>query len=324
MSYWCIVGRIKSNHLNNRMNRILPVIIVIIAIMLAVWFVIVRSSVPTIPLPGNLISSVSYTCDESKTIEASYYDGATGAGEVESSGGGTVVIILSDGRSITLARTVSADGTRYSNTDESFIFWSKGEGAFVSENNQQTYANCVDSSKGSSVISMRYVNPVRGFALQVPHVATSSAEQYPDAFGLDESYQYDALGPAKTITGVKFTVPIKVAVGTNLGSDSYLSVEQIPNVTSCSAVSFMQSGVKAQIVNDRDIVYSVASTSGAAAGNRYEETVYAIASSSPCTAVRYFVHYGVFENYATGSVRQFDKDTLLDTFDAVRRTVVLQ
>jgi hypothetical protein len=67
----------------------------------------------------------------------------------------------------------------------------------------------------------------------------------------------------------------------------------------------------------------VASTTGAAAGNRYEETVYAIPGTNPCVAVRYFVHYGVIENYPPGTVRQFDKQALLDQFDRIRRTLVV-
>ncbi|MDE2078863.1 MAG: MliC family protein [Patescibacteria group bacterium] len=57
--------------------------------------------------------------------------------------GGSVAITLSDGRAMTLPQTISADGARYANADESFIFWSKGNGAFVMEGNATTYANCV-------------------------------------------------------------------------------------------------------------------------------------------------------------------------------------
>lgn len=47
---------------------------------------------------------------------------------------------------MTLAQTISADGVRYANADESFVFWTKGNGAFVMEGNDQTYANCVEAS----------------------------------------------------------------------------------------------------------------------------------------------------------------------------------
>ncbi|MDB5238124.1 MAG: Protein of unknown function periplasmic [Candidatus Kaiserbacteria bacterium] len=308
------------------MNRILPIIVVIIAIMLAVWFVIVHSQTPGAMTQGNLIASVNYSCDANKTINASFYDGTSTPGTATTAPipGGSVALTLSDGRSTTLPQTISADGARYANADESFIFWEKGDGAFVMENNQQTYANCIDSSKAQSAVSQTYTNSSRGFTLQIQNVSSANAAQYPAAYSVDESYQYQALGPNKTIDGVKFTIPGNVATGTNLGSDSYVSVEQIPGLSSCSATSFVMSGTKARTVADSGVTYSVASTSDAGAGNRYDETVYAIASSSPCTAMRYFIHYGAFENYPAGSIRQFNESALMASFDAIRRTLILQ
>src|ERR1035437_7975071 len=51
---------------------------------------------------------------------------------------------------------------------------------------------------------------------------------YPIGFTVNENYVYQELGPGKDINGVKFTIPASLASGTNLGSDSYLSVEEIP------------------------------------------------------------------------------------------------
>lgn len=61
---------------------------------------------------------------------------------------GSVKIILSDGRTFNLPQTISADGGRYANSDESFVFWSKGDGAMVLENNiEKNYMGCVVSVK---------------------------------------------------------------------------------------------------------------------------------------------------------------------------------
>lgn len=54
-----------------------------------------------------------------------------------------VNLILSDGRSLTLPRAISASGARYANSDESFVFWNKGNGAFIDENGIITYQDCV-------------------------------------------------------------------------------------------------------------------------------------------------------------------------------------
>jgi len=48
-----------------------------------------------------------------------------------------------------------------------------------------------------------------------------------------------------------------------------------------------------------------------AAGNRYEEQVWALKDSSPCFAVRYFIHSTVVENYPEGTVIEFDKPASL-------------
>src|SRR4051812_1771736 len=96
---------------------------------------------------GTLVATVPYSCNAGKTITASYYDGATTTevtpGQVPNPTG-SVSLVLSDGRNMTLSQSVSADGTRYTNKDESFVFWSKGNGALVLENNQEkSYIGCI-------------------------------------------------------------------------------------------------------------------------------------------------------------------------------------
>ncbi len=55
-----------------------------------------------------------------------------------------VRLALSDGRSMTLPQVIAASGARYANQDESFVFWNKGNGAFVQEGGDMvTYADCL-------------------------------------------------------------------------------------------------------------------------------------------------------------------------------------
>lgn len=92
------------------------------------------------------IADVTYVCDGGKTMHVLYYQGTTtppASPGMPPTPGGSVTVTLSDGRTMTLPQTISADGARYANADESFIFWSKGDGAFVMEGNATTYANCV-------------------------------------------------------------------------------------------------------------------------------------------------------------------------------------
>jgi membrane-bound inhibitor of C-type lysozyme len=94
------------------------------------------------------INTVSYSCDAGKKITAAFYQGESKPAislDQPPIPGGSVALKLSDGRSMTLPQTISADGERYANKDESFVFWGKGNGAFITENNlnNTTYNNCV-------------------------------------------------------------------------------------------------------------------------------------------------------------------------------------
>lgn len=162
-----------------------------------------------------------------------------------------------------------------------------------------------------------YSNGAMGFSIR-----------YLSGYTSKNNYQYLEFGPGKEINGVSFTIPSSLAEGTNLGSDSYISVEEIPRIQECAANLFLESGAAGKLpittINDGGVTYSFASSTGAGAGNRYEETIYAIPGTNPCIAVRYFIHYSVFENYPPGTIKMFDKQALIAQFDAIRRTLVIQ
>jgi hypothetical protein len=142
---------------------------------------------------------------------------------------------------------------------------------------------------------------------------------YPRGFSVREPYLYQELGPGKDIPGVAFGIPQKMAEGTNLSEDSYISIEWKPGTT-CSMTAFLDNPATSTRISDAGFTWEVASTTGAAAGNRYEETVFL----KGCTAVRYFIHFGVIENYPEGSVREFDRAALIASFDGIRRSFVLR
>jgi hypothetical protein len=94
------------------------------------------------------VNVVSYSCAGNKTISAAFYQGATKPAPSPDQPpipGGSVALQFSDGRSLFLPQTISADGGRYANADESIVFWSKGDTAFVTEGdpNNETYKDCI-------------------------------------------------------------------------------------------------------------------------------------------------------------------------------------
>ena len=104
-----------------------------------------NSTSPTAPT-----NTVSYSCNGGASITAAYYEGekqpAPAPGEPPTPSG-SVALALSDGRAMTLLRTLSADGLRYANADESFVFWSKGDSVLVLENGKEkSYIGCVVNS----------------------------------------------------------------------------------------------------------------------------------------------------------------------------------
>jgi membrane-bound inhibitor of C-type lysozyme len=66
-----------------------------------------------------------------KSIEATFY-------------ANSVDLKLSDGRSLKVPQAMSASGARYANKDETFVFWNKGDTAFVTEgkDGKETYSGC--------------------------------------------------------------------------------------------------------------------------------------------------------------------------------------
>jgi membrane-bound inhibitor of C-type lysozyme len=299
------------------MRTAIKIIAILLIIIIAAVFVLWKIHKPS-PASNQPIATVLYSCNGNKTITASYYQGAVAPAPAPGqppTPTGSVSLTLSDGRTMTLAQTISADGIRYANADESFVFWSKGNGVLVQENGQEkSYMGCIAVAPNpDGGLPQIYSDSANGFSIRLPA-----------GYTVDESYQYQELGPGKSISGVKFTISTSTAAGTNLAPDSYVSVEEIPNVQNCAAALFLDpQQVATSTLTDDGTTYSVASSTGAGAGNRYEETVYALPGTNPCVAIRYFIHYGVIDNYPAGMVQEFNQSELLATFDAIRRTLTI-
>jgi hypothetical protein len=274
---------------------------------------------------GQLVAQAHYQCDGGKTIDAGFYSGGTPPAPVPGqppTPTGSVQLVLSDNRSMTLRQTISADGTRYSNGDpqkqqgqsgaETFVFWSKGNGALVLENNEQkSFTGCIQVANDPGGLPQVYESGQNGFSVR-----------YPAGYKIDDQYVYQEMGPGKDIRGVKFTIDPAIASGTNLSTDSYVSVEQIASTSLCTAGKFLENTTAGNL-SEGTSQYSYASSTGAAAGNRYEEQVFALPGTNPCIAVRYLLHYGVIQNYPPGMVTEFNHDALTAQFDAIRHTLTV-
>jgi membrane-bound inhibitor of C-type lysozyme len=84
---------------------------------------------------GKPINSVKFVCADNKTINASFYKNF-------------VHLEFGWQKTLYLPQTISADGARYANDDESIVFWNKGNTAFITEGNLDniTYKDCVTAA----------------------------------------------------------------------------------------------------------------------------------------------------------------------------------
>ncbi len=173
--------------------------------------------------------------------------------------------------------------------------------------------------------NQEYVNSAYHFSISLPQT-TSSIKFNDTTYIIDEGFKH-AVSPEKTISGVRFTIPTSFAQGTNLSKDSYISFEEVPFDQHCDARLFADS-VPAQqdlkTIIDNETTYSVFSSTDAAAGNRYEQTIYAFSQHNRCVAIRYFIHSTVYENYDPTTIKKFNREQLLNQFDQIRRTLELR
>jgi len=299
-------------------NLIFIFLLIIIVAGVGIWYAgnnwknLFPPPSPYLPSP---VAQVNYICNENKTISAAFYKGEPkpvepGEPPIPT---GNIKIILSDGRNFNLPQTISADGSRYANSDESFVFWSKGNGVLVLEDNvEKSYIGCVVIAEDPGGLPKIYLDGTVGFSIR-----------YPADYLINTSYKYQDFGLGKDISGVKFTIPASLAAGTNLSNfDTGVSIEIIPAVQDCNAKIFLaDNNVNIQNVTDNNVEYSFASRNGAAAGNFYEEEIWAIPGTNPCIAVRYFIHSGNIGNYPAGTVLEFDRTNLINQFEKIRRSL---
>jgi membrane-bound inhibitor of C-type lysozyme len=283
------------------MTRYTIWILIILLIIGSLWYFFFRADEL-----GEFLATATYSCSGQKSLTASFYESETTV-SIPPVPSGTVMLVLSDGRSLTLPQTLSASGIRYANEDESIIFWNVGNTATLTESDTKTYNNCVSVREDSGGLPNIYSSDDGTFAVR-----------YPEDYTLDTKHVYDL--DDMNLSGVAFIIPEEMAKTSNLSSGTYVSVEVLPKENGvCSAAAFFPSRY-AQIseVTEGGVVYSEGKFAYAGAGNSFDEIVYVREATNVCVGIRYYIHTSVFENYPMGSIERFDKDILLAQFDKIR------
>jgi membrane-bound inhibitor of C-type lysozyme len=133
---------------------ILLFVILIIASYFFYSFKNKKTAVPTTSTPTpNIVTSApisaTFNCKNNTYIKAKFYNKDPSY----------VELVLSTGKNITLSQSISASGARYTNTDETFVFWNKGDTAFIEENGRRTFDNCQTTSDNSQTPTTTSSNP---------------------------------------------------------------------------------------------------------------------------------------------------------------------
>jgi membrane-bound inhibitor of C-type lysozyme len=87
---------------------------------------------PQIGPPAVGVVRATFVCSADRRLNASFDNGPQPS----------VRLSLPDGGEMSLRQVVSGSGARYANSDESFVFWNKGNMAFIEEKGKRTYSDC--------------------------------------------------------------------------------------------------------------------------------------------------------------------------------------
>ncbi len=109
-------------------NKPTATILILIVVLLSAYFFMYQKQ-----KSGE--KTFTFECANSRTIVATFYLPQDYF----------VHLTLSDGRILKVPHAVSASGARYANTDESFVFWNKGNTAFITEgtSSTETFSDCI-------------------------------------------------------------------------------------------------------------------------------------------------------------------------------------
>ncbi|MES2014557.1 MAG: MliC family protein [Patescibacteria group bacterium] len=119
-------------HTKHHITLVVFIIGVVALLILLVWPNAREKPASFVNDTAGVIEKAVYQCADGKSITAVYREGS-------------VALELSDLRAITLPQAISASGARYATPDEHFVFWNKGNTAFIQENNALTFTDCATS-----------------------------------------------------------------------------------------------------------------------------------------------------------------------------------
>jgi membrane-bound inhibitor of C-type lysozyme len=288
---------------------IIIVIIILAVAGVAYWAYAPKAQAPTTTASSTATTQnvVTYSCDSSKTINATY-------------GTNSVKIVLSDGRTFNLPHVESGSGIRYeqgSGTAQDVQFSSEGDNAFLMENNVMTYSNCVagtsSATTSGNVMLKSYTDQGKTFTFNYPNAFTLSGG------GVGYTQDWMLNSTAMGLVLAKLTVPSSLQPKTNF-NEATLTVGTSADATAVSQCLTNVNGLPStkSTVTINGVQYTKIVYSDAAAGNRYDTTSYRTVRNNQCYVIEYTIHYGNIDNYpADSGIKAFNESQVQNLLEQV-------
>ncbi|MDD3284532.1 MAG: MliC family protein [Patescibacteria group bacterium] len=295
-----------SNRLNKKLLRIIVIVLVLVFVALGIY-IFTKSNQNSVISPSHIkiIKEVNYYCQEG-LLKADY--------NITENTTNTVDLTLKDGNIITLFQTISASGVRYELG--SIVFFSKGDNAYLTENNIKTYTNCVSGNIKFDKISTStsiFIDNSEIFSFSFPSEFVLSGGEI--GYSQNWAQQSTNLGlvlaqiviPREFIQSTNFS-EAKFTVGVSADTDAVKNclIYNLGNSTSTT---------KATINNHE---FTKISFADAGAGNFYETTTYRTIYNDECYAIEYTIHSTNIGNYSPDQgIIEFDKVKITEIFEKI-------
>ena len=247
-----------------------------------------------------IVTSVTYFCRQG-TIGASYSNGS-------------VMLALSDGRSLSLPRAQSGSGIRYEQGTTSFS--SEGNDAFLTEGGTMTYGSCVAGTASSASGITSFVDGSKSFSVAYPSAFQISAGE----IGYTQSWSQQATTSGLTLAVVSIPQSFQPKTNFSEGKFTVGTSADADAVASCLAqpASGGPAPKKGVVVMVNGVPFTKFSFSDAGAGNLYETTTYRAVRDGQCYAVEYTIHSTNLGNYSADQhVSQFSKSKVQAALEGI-------
>jgi membrane-bound inhibitor of C-type lysozyme len=115
----------------NKVTKLSQLVAVVLFVFVYYYGFYLGRQVGIIKILGSKTNDVVFVCDGNKSIHAVFYERGVKVGFPKEP-------------QTFLLQTISASGARFANTDESLVFWNKGNEAFIMRNNETdpNFNNC--------------------------------------------------------------------------------------------------------------------------------------------------------------------------------------